>query len=405
MNLTFGLSVKKEADLQKEAGIDPNQLANILWKQDPAGHNYGIGIILDPKGKAMPTSATLLEYARKEIEESALGDYKNSNAILEEVKKAVLEWQRIPESYWKNFKLILPSDAGTGSIQTGLLAAQLMDPSLTGIGIEELGWPAYKAMAKVAKLSVKEFPQEAVISDKGLLPIYQAGPMNTTGFVQQLSTVQERAKKAAQEKRVVLLDRAYSGFEFARDILSSSYDDIMKKSFQLQIAPFLEAGAMFLMAISPTKAFLTFALRPCGFLLLYNPDSSKSKEATTLLNTVIRARGSSFEHAITRAFAKAMIKDRAKLEGEHQGALKRLAEVELQWKKLVKGTPIESVFTNSFSGLFRNLKANNDAPEHIYNEHLYPVLSEGRCRLNATGLPADPTLAQKHVSVFAAHCY
>ncbi|MCB4755936.1 MAG: aminotransferase class I/II-fold pyridoxal phosphate-dependent enzyme [Elusimicrobia bacterium] len=405
MDTAFGLSVKKEADKLKEAGMDPNQLANALWKKDAAGFNYGIGIILDEQGRAMASSATLLEYAKREVEESALGDYRNSNAILEEVKAAALQWQRIPETYWKNFKLMLPSDAGTGAIQTALQAALLISPSLTAVGIEELGWPAYKAMAKAARLQVKEFPHESVISEKGVLPLYQAGPMNTTGFVQNPSVVAARAKKAAQGGSVVLLDRAYSGFEFARDLASSSYDQIMKKSCQLQLAPFLEAGAAFLLAISPTKAFVTFSLRPCGFFLLYNPDSSKEKEMTTLLNTVMRARGSSFEHAVTRAFAKAMIKDRPRLEAEHQGALKRLADVERQWKKLVKGSSIEYVFADNYAGLFRNLKAKEDAASHLYEEHLYPVLSEGRCRLNVTGLPKDPAAAQKHVSLFATYCY
>jgi len=389
MDLTFGQAVKTDADKLKDA----------------AGFNYGIGIILDDHGKAAASSKTLLEYAKKEVEESAFGDYKNSNAVLEDVKTAVLKWQRVPETHWKNFKLVLPSDAGTGSIVTAIQAALLMAPGTTVIGIEELGWPAYKAMARVNRLSVKEITQEAVVAEKGILPIYQAGPMNTTGFVQNRAVIEARAKKAAQEGTPVLLDRAYSGFEYARDILSSNYDDLMKKSYQLQLAPFIEAGATALIAVSPTKAFLTFALRPCGFLLVYNPNPAKEKEINNTLATVLRARGSSFEHAITRGFAKAMIKDLPKLEAEHQGALKRLAEVEIQWKKLVKGTAIEAAFSDRYAGLFRNLKARDDAAVHIYNEHLYPVLSEGRCRLNATGLPADGALASKHVSVFATHCY
>jgi len=32
---------------------------------------------------------------------------------------------------------------------------------------------------------------------------------------------------------------------------------------------------------------------------------------------------------------------------------------------------------------------------NIYNEHLYPVFSDGRCRLNVTGLPSDGALAKK----------
>jgi hypothetical protein len=32
---------------------------------------------------------------------------------------------------------------------------------------------------------------------------------------------------------------------------------------------------------------------------------------------------------------------------------------------------------------------------------MYPVFAEGRCRLNVTGLPADPAEASAHVSFFA----
>ena len=158
--------------------------------------------------------------------------------------------------------------------------------------------------------------------------------------------------EARAEARMCLLDRAYSGFEYARDLERVGYDAIMKMSYELQVKPFIEAGAPFLMALSPTKAFLTFSLRPCGFLLLYHPDSKKDAEMTNILNGAMRARGSSFEHAMTRAFARAMVKDRARLEGEHQGALQRLASVERQWRKLVQGTPIDYLFSNSYAGLF-----------------------------------------------------
>ena len=41
----------------------------------------------------------------------------------------------------------------------------------------------------------------------------------------------------------------------------------------------------------------------------------------------------------------------------------------------------------------------------IYNEHIYPVLDNGRCRQNVTGIPDDEALARKHVQVFAEQCY
>jgi hypothetical protein len=126
---------------------------------------------------------------------------------------------------------------------------------------------------------------------------------------------------------------------------------------------------------------------------------------TTMINTTIRARGSAFEHPVTRAFAKVMTQDLARLEAEHQTALERLAEAELAWKKLVQGTAIEYLYADNYAGLFRNPQARPDAAVHIYNEHIYPVFAQERCRQNITGIPSDEALAQKHVSVFAEQCY
>ena len=67
-------------------------------------------------------------------------------------------------------------------------------------------------------------------------------------------------------------------------------------SYDVQIAPFIEHGVTFCLALSPSKAFVSFALRPGGMLLLFCPDTSRTHELTNLLNTTIRARGSSFEH-------------------------------------------------------------------------------------------------------------
>lgn len=397
--------VLSEAARLEGLGKDPNQIASILCKQDSAGHNYGIGIMLSGLGRAMGSSPTLLKYAQAEIENSLDGDYKNSAALMDDLTTAVLKWQRVPEKYWNRFHLVLPSDAGTGTVQTAVQLALSLNPKLEVLGIEELGWPAYKAIAKMARVSCQEFAGEAVISAPGILPIYQAGPMNTTGAVRSKDLIQARAQAAAKNKSMVILDRAYSGFEWARIISQESYDEIMRRSFETQIEPFIGEGVPSLVAISPTKSFVTFSLRPCGFLLIYSPDPANDKDLTLAINTAVRARGSSFEHPITRAFAKALVKDREKLEGEHKAALERLARAENMWRKLVQGTPLEGYYSEKYAGLFRNLKTKEGAAREIYNEHIYPVLAQNRCRLNVTGISDDEKLAKIHVSVFAKYCY
>jgi hypothetical protein len=402
MDLAFGEAVFSEARKLAASGKDPNQIANILFQKDPAGHNYGIGIMLGGDGKPLRTSPTLMEYFRSEIDGSQSGSYMNSAALIEEMRRAVLAWQRVPEECWGRFALVLPSDAGTGAVQTAIEVALGWNAGASALAIEALGWPAYKAIAKLARVSATEFPAGGTVTDKGIVPVYQAGPMNTTGFVVETAKIQARAEAAKASGVAPVLDRAYSGFEFAG--IAGGYDETMTRSYQRQLAPFVDAGTDFFLALSPTKAFVTFALRPCGMLLFHSPDEAKVKQMNDTLNLAVRARGSSFEHPGTRAFVKAFVHDRARMEKEHEASLRRVAEAEGSWRRLAKGTAIERYFQADFAGLFRNLAVGADAAAPIYGEHLYPVLAAGRCRLNVTGIPDAQDLAARHVGIFAELC-
>jgi hypothetical protein len=201
----------------------------------------------------------------------------------------------------------------------------------------------------------------------------------------------------------VVLDRAYPGFECAADLAQTGYDALMRRSFDLQLAPYLDAGVPCLIACSPTKAFVSFALRPCGIVLAYCPGGEL--EATrTQLNTLMRARGSSFEHPATRAFVRASIESPEALEKEHAEVLARLAECESSWRRLAAGTAIESLYSERYAGLFRNPRLKEGGDAQLYGRHIYPVISAGRCRHNVTGLPSDPELAADLVAAFARYC-
>ncbi len=402
MKPSFGAAVQRTAEALSTQGKDANQIAKIVCDQDPDGHNYGIGIVVDGKGRAWPTSETLLNHARAEIDHSLLGEYMSTAAFAAPLKEAVLRWQRIPEDYWDRFSLLIPSDAGTGAVKTAVEMALQLYPDLQAIGVEELSWPAYKAIARMSRISCREFPIGDVMDAPDLLRIYQAGPMNTTGRVQSLETMRDRA--AAAKGRPVLLDRAYSGFEYARLLESHGYDEIMTKSYDGQIRPFIENDVPFWVSVSPTKSFGTFALRPCGMLLVHLPDASRSGEVAALANTVTRARGSSFEHPVTRAFVSALVNDLESLEREHADILRRVATAEKAWKDLCAGSPLSELFTDRYAGLFRNPRVGDEARAAIYDDHLYPVFTPGRCRLNVTGLPEDREVARGHVAVFARHC-
>ena len=405
MDLQFGKAVYTQAQQLAEEAKDANQISKILCDQDPQGHNYGIGILLDEQGQPLHSSSVLQEYVVKELETTCEGNYMSSAKILQKMKEAVLQWQRVPQEHWEHFILALPSDAGTGAVKTAIELALMLNPQCDKIGIEKFGWPAYQAIAKIARVGCVEFEEEeAVCEEGGALPVYQASPMNTTGRVRGKEVIQARAQAAAQQGLSIVLDRAYPGFEYARLFKTHSYDQIMAKSYELQIQPFIEQGLSFFLAISPTKAFVTFAFRPAGLLLFYCPEASRKQAITNLINTAIRARGSAFENPVTRAYVKAMVYDRKQLEAEHHHALKRLDEAETLWRKLVQGTAIEALYSQEYAGMFRNPKAQLEAAAHIYNQHLYPVFAQGRCRQNVTGIPKDEELAQKHVAVFAEHC-
>ena len=92
------------------------------------------------------------------------------------------------------------------------------------------------------------------------------------------------------------------------------------------------------------------------------------------------------------------------LEQEHTDILRRVAAVEHSWKELSAGTPLAEQFTDRYAGLFRNPRVDDEVRSAIYDAHLYPVFTPGRCRLNVTGLPEDLDVARDHVAVFARYC-
>jgi len=398
----FGESVLSRAKALSEEGKDANQIAKILFDADPEGKNYGIGIVLNDDGGPMESSATILEYAAREVATSTHGNYYNSAAIMADLKSAVLRWQRIPEELWDKFILALPSDAGTGAVLSAVEPSLAIDGNIAAVGVEELGWPAYGAIAKTCRVATREYPTDCVITDPDALPLYQAGPMNTTGRVTADTVLADRAKAAAD--RVIILDRAYTGFEFARLLATDGYDAAVRLSYEKQLAPFLEGNMPVLIALSPTKCFRSFALRPAGMLLAFVPDAGMRKEVAGITGYLMRARGCSFEHPISRGFAKAMVSDLGRLEAEHAEALARCAATEEAWGMLATGTEIKPLFSDQYSGLFRNPPAREGAEVALYGEHIYPVFSSGRCRINVTGLPGSKEMQSTHVAAFARAC-
>jgi aspartate/tyrosine/aromatic aminotransferase len=398
----FGSEVVEKAKRLAEEGKDANQIAAVLAGADPNGRNYGIGILLDGNGQPMPGSPTLQEYLLAEIQGQTSGRYLNSAKLMDQIKEIILRWQCIPEKYWDHFAFVIPSDSGTGAVFSGIQIMRNLFSCINTLGVEALGWPAYAAMAKANALVFCEYSVN-VFGNNNMLPIYQAGPLNTTGKVQQETIWRKRANDAGKGGYPVLLDRAYSGYAYAERLLSGKkLEDVMWVEYETMLASFIEHGVPFALAIGPTKSFVTFNSRPFGFLLVFCPDKTDVADVQKTANIIIRARGSAFQYPASRAFARAIVNDFAKLEQEHVAALLRVAKANIAWANYSQGTSLTPLFTEKFAGIFRNFLVDANADVAIYGKHLYPVFKDGRCRINTTGIPNDEKLARQHVAAFAS---
>lgn len=405
MTFEFGRATLARAEELSRLGKDPNQIAAVLCDSDPQGFNFGIGIVIEGDGKPMKSSRTLLDSLRRELETCQYGRYLNSAERMPEFKAKMLEFQGVPRSLWDQFEIAIPSDAGTGAVNLALELAFAQNDGLKALNVEELGWPAYRSMAVALRKGFGEVAQDGIAAGADVLPVYQAGPLNTTGLVHDVALIEARAEDAGRRKVPVVLDRAYPAFEYTHQLSSLGYDEIVARSFALQLAPYIERGVPLIVACSPTKSFASFSLRPAGVVMAFCPEKAAQGKLARLLATLIRARGSAFESPVTRSFVRAVVEDLPALKQDHQAVLRRIGESESQWRQLVAGTAIESLYGPRYAGLYRNPRVKPEGAAALYGKHLYPVISSGRCRHNVTGLVADPAVAAAHIAAFAEQCF
>lgn len=386
------------------AGKDVNQIAALLCGDDPDGHNYGIGIMLAGNGKPMSKSAMLMAKTCDKLTAST-AKYYNSAAFMESLKGKILAWQGIPEKYWDSFVLALPSDSGTGAVVEGLRLILMDQPGLhTGMTVEEMGWPAYQAMALTNRLGFEKIEVGGVVNKFDEVPVYQAGPHNSMGVVVDEDVWKVRANMASEFSNPPLLDRAYSAFEFAQLATDNGLAAAMDTSYRTCLAPFIETEVACVIAIGGTKCFRTFDSRSCGFLLVYQPDEDKRFKWTKHLSALIRARGSAFEHPVTRALVSAMVDHFNHFENLHMESLERVAQAESAWKRHAAGTPLAKLFGSNYGGIFRTFPIIDDAAEKLYEQHIYPVIAGNIGRINVTGIPDNEALATTHIAALAEVC-
>jgi aspartate/tyrosine/aromatic aminotransferase len=394
--------VASRANELRDGGADVNQVADILARADRHAANYGIGIILDGFGRPMPTSPELVAQTLRASNDGIEASYLSSKPLQAELLQQVLSWQRIPESYWQDFLLVTPSDAGTGAVNTAVQLYLMMNEQISALAVEELSWPVYQSIAASNRVGFASYALQAEdILRPTAITIMQAGPHNSTGYICSSDIIQTRADAAARKGLPIILDRAYPGFENAEVLQNQGYDAVMQRSSDHYLLPFLQSGCSVSIALSPTKAFRSFALRPCGLTLVYEPDANKRKLLESAMITVNRSRGSAFEHPATRGFIRGLVENRSVLELEHGETLQRLAQAQKLWKELLQGHPLAEAFTSQYAGMFRNLFAIDGCEEAFYEAHIYPVIAGNRCRINVTGIPQDEAKAQGHIDVFA----
>ena len=390
------------AQALRDGGADVNQVADLLARADAQAANYGIGIILDGHGRPMPTSTELMAQTLRAGEAGAEATYLSSKTLHGQLLPQVLNWQRIPKQYWDNFLLVTPSDAGTGAVNTAVQMYLMMSSKISALAVEELSWPVYSSIAASNRIGFQSFGlQDPAIAGPNVLTVMQAAPHNSTGYVCPSKIIQARAESAAERGLPIILDRAYPGFENAGMLASQGYDAVMQGSCEHYLLPFLQTGCSFAVALSPTKAFRSFSLRPCGLTLVYEPDEQKRKLLADAANTINRGRGSAFEHPASRGFIRSLVENLPALELQHAQTLRRLADAQKLWQKLLQGHPLAPAFAAEYAGMFRNLLAAENSEETFYQAHIYPVLADNRCRINVTGIPLDEIQAQAHIDVFA----
>ena len=412
----FGRSVLARAKELVGMGMDPIKVSDELFKADksPLATNLGIGVCLGENGRPMRTSSVLHKFLKRVCKKSLFGYYVNSSEFMEALKKEVLLWQGIPEFYWEHFLLVLPSDSGTGAVNVSVETALMRNPDLDTLGVEAYGWSVYKTMARVKRVGFKEFEVTGVVGDRNpkVLPLYQASALNGTGLVRSLDCWQDRALYSNIDGKEVVLDRAYSVFEQTRLLRANQkysnldFERLAKVSFEQYIKPFLEHGVTTYIPISPTKTFITFDKRPAGFLLVYVPHLKDVPAMKRDLAEVIRTRGCSSEHPVTRAFVRAFVANRKGLEKEHFEILLRLRKAEEVISPLVRNTALSPLFLEMYASLFRNFLVRAGADVFLYDHHLYPVFSnEGDdlwCRINLTGISSDPARAEVQLDLLAS---
>lgn len=385
----------------REDGADVNQVANLLVAEDSQAADYGIGVILDGHGRPMPTSPELMAQTLRAVEQGVDGTYLSSKSSHAQLLEAVVSWQRIPYRYWSDFVLVTPSDAGTGAVNTAVALYQMLNPKIGSLAVEERSWPVYQTIAAANRLdfSTYDLMNPAPLKRK-TLTVTQAAPHNSTGYICSKALVEARAAAAAKEGQPIILDRAYPGFEQADLLSTQGYDSVMRRSCEHYLLPYMRAGCSFAIALSPTKAFRSFALRPCGFTLVYEPDPRKRAKLISAMTVINRSRGSAFEHPASRALVYSFIARREILEDEHAQSMQRLADSQKLWQKLLRDHPLSNAFSSQYAGMFRNLAGIENFELAFYEAHMFPVIAGDRCRINVTGIPIDETLAQSHLDVF-----
>lgn len=336
-------------------------------------------------GKPLKTSISVSDATIKEIKHAEDNTYIDITPELEKLKIEMLKWYGVDESHWPDFSCALSSGSGTGGCSTSFQAVwKIRD--IKSLAIEERGFPIHALQAKNLKLDVSWIPAFASSNDNSALPVWQLGPLNMTAQVRPLGVFEKRAKDAAENEIISVLDGAYPGYTLVDEGLDLGR--IMKNECALYLQPFIDQKKPFILVLSTSKFAKTMALRGPGIVLLYCPNEKLKAEISLSIDELVKGSGALFHYPAQRGFVKAALENMDSIKKDHMECLKATLDAEQRWTEACKGTRLEKYFDpENYRGPFRLFQGKANAMQVLYDAGIISILpGSDLIRVNITGV-------------------
>ena len=374
------------------------------------GRSYAIG---DIRKDGLPLETSFIFNAWIDRErKNTIGTYVNADGQAKSAADAaVLDMLGVKPEYRESCRVFFTPMSGTGANNIAKNANFYMyGKKIKALANADLSWPVHDLYALMRGLALKKFGPEDAYGEQGVYSIFQCGPHNTTGITPLQPVWIQRAEKNRGTGIPVHLDIQYLGFMSAFRIFSGemTYDEAIRREFEISVEPFFERGVTCAIALGFTKCCITFADRTYGAVIVFSKDGKELAE----LSRAVKLATTEFEGAgqspLGRGTIRAFAKDPEKIRQEYEAVLRYVGSVRAMCERLTRGGPLYPYFDPKnktfYSGIFRNIPIKKDAAEAVYSVGLFPAifLEPPRMRINITCFPGDESEAGQDLSAFAA---